>query len=232
MMLELDLRLKSDTTFGRGDGVAGLVDEEIEHDGATGLPFLRGRTLKGLLVEECANILFALGRQSFPGIGRLQAAAQFLFGEPGSTLDNDAVMHVGPALLPKDLREAVEADVRANRSTPAEILESLTAIRRQTAVDEATGAPEEGSLRAKRVVLRETPFAAALSFHRTTDDAALALLAACVLSLRRGGTDRNRGQGRLTARLQDPSRPPDRSDVTDEYLQHFIDLIQGKGAAE
>lgn len=232
MMLELHLRFKSDTTFGRGDGVAGLVDEEIEHDAATGLPFLRGRTLKGLLVEECANILFALGRQPFPGVGRVQAAAQFLFGGPGSTLESNAVMHVGPALLPKDLRDAVEADVKAKRLTPAEVLESLTAIRRQTSVDEATGAPEEGSLRALRVVLRETPLAATLSFHQIPDNTVLALLAACVLSLRRGGIGRNRGRGRLTARLQDASRPPDQSDVTDEYLEHFMHLIQGKGTAE
>ncbi len=225
MMLELHLRLKSDATFGRGDGVAGLVDEEIEHDAATGLPFLRGRTLKGLLVEECANILFALSRQSCSAIGRLQGAAQFLFGEPGSTLDDDAMMHVGPALLPKDLREALEADVKAKRVTSSEVLESLTAIRRQTAVDEGTGAPKEGSLRATRVVLRETPFVATLSFARPADAIALALLAGCALSLRRAGIGRNRGRGRLIARLYDTTRSSDQSDVTDEYFQQLKDLI-------
>lgn len=30
--LELHLKLLSDATFGRGDGVAGLVDAEVEHD--------------------------------------------------------------------------------------------------------------------------------------------------------------------------------------------------------
>lgn len=32
MKLTLHLKLLSDTTFGRGDGVSGLVDQEIEHD--------------------------------------------------------------------------------------------------------------------------------------------------------------------------------------------------------
>lgn len=231
MMLEIHLGLKRDATFGRGDGVAGLVDQEVEHDAITGLPFLRGRTLKGLLVEECANTLFALSRQSCPALGSFQQAAKFLFGGPGSTLDDEALMHVGPAVLPEELREAVEADVKAERLTPAKVLESLTAIRRQTAVDEGTGAPEEGSLRAMRVVLRETPLVAAVRFDQPPDSPALALLAACVLSLRRGGTGRNRGRGLLTARLHDPTKPPDRSDITDAYFQQFKVLVREKETA-
>jgi len=41
----LNFTLLSDTTFGRGEGVPGLVDEEVEHD-RYGLPYLRGRTLE------------------------------------------------------------------------------------------------------------------------------------------------------------------------------------------
>ena len=55
----LKIKLLSDTTFGRGDGVAGLVDQEVEHD-PYGFPYLRGRTLKGLLSEECDNLIAIL----------------------------------------------------------------------------------------------------------------------------------------------------------------------------
>lgn len=58
----LKFTLKSDATFGRGDGVAGMVDSEVQHD-SYGLPYLGGRTIKGLLGEECASILFALRQQ-------------------------------------------------------------------------------------------------------------------------------------------------------------------------
>ncbi|HWP47347.1 MAG TPA: RAMP superfamily CRISPR-associated protein [Candidatus Limnocylindrales bacterium] len=225
MRLEIHLKLKSDATFGRGDGVAGLVDEEVEYDVETGLPFLRGRTLKGLLAEECANILFALNRQNSPAYARFEQAAKFLFGQGGSTLEDDALMHVGAALLPQELRDAIEADVKSDppRLKPAEVLESLTAIRRQTAVDEKTGAPEEGSLRSMRVVLRDTPFIARLDFDRDPDDVTKALLAACVLSLRRAGTGRNRGRGRLTARLRDEHG----HDITDHCFQDFQQLVKG-----
>jgi len=225
MRLQIHMKLKTDATFGRGDGVAGLVDEEVEHDAATGLPFLRGRTLKGLLAEECANILFALSRQNSPAHGQCERAAKFLFGQAGSTLEDDAHMHVSPALLPEALRKAVEADVKANplRLKPADVLESLTAIRRQTAVDEKTGAPEEDSLRSMRVVLRDTPFIARLDFDRDPDEIAKALLAVCVLSLRRAGTGRNRGRGRLTARLCDERG----NDITDGCFKHFQQLVKG-----
>ncbi|MEW6771599.1 MAG: RAMP superfamily CRISPR-associated protein [Bacillota bacterium] len=226
MKMHIHIALKSDATFGRGEGVAGLVDEEVEHDPKTGLPYLRGRTLKGLLVEECANILYALQRQDAKALDMFQEAAAFLFGRPGSTLEDEARMRVGPALLPDELREAVEAHVKSKKLDPAEVLESLTAIRRQTAVNEATGAPEEGSLRSVRVVLRESPFIASLYFDDTLTEEAKALLAACVLSLRRAGLGRNRGRGRLQARLLDENK----NDVTAACFQHFCQLVRGEAS--
>ena len=56
---QLKIKLLSDSTFGRGDGVAGLIDQEVEHD-SSGFPYLRGRTVKGLLREECDNLIVTL----------------------------------------------------------------------------------------------------------------------------------------------------------------------------
>jgi hypothetical protein len=224
--LQIHITLKTDATFGRGDGVTGLVDEEVEHDATTGLPFLRGRALKGLMVEECANMLFALERDRSPSCARFQEAAKFLFGQAGSTLYDDALMHVGAAMLPKELRDAVEAEVKRGdlQLQPAEVLESLTAIRRQTAVDEGTGAPEEGSLRSLRVVLRKTLFISQIDFDKDPSAEALALLAACVMSLRRAGTGRNRGRGRLSARLCDEQG----KDVTiTPHFAYFREVVEG-----
>lgn len=226
MKLTLHLELITDATFGRGDGVAGLIDEEVEYDPATGLPFLRGRALKGLLVEECANILYAL--QATEAHARFEQAAQDLFGQPGSALDTAARLHVGPARVPPALCAAVEADVSADppRLAPADVLESLTGIRRQTAVDEGTGAPDAGSLRSMRVVLRGTPLESELEFDGDPDPAALALLSACVLGLRRAGTARNRGRGRLEASLRDAQG----GEVTGRHFDRFRELAGG-GAA-
>jgi hypothetical protein len=216
--IKLHLKLKSDATFGRGEAVPGLVDSEIEHDTTTGLPFLRGRTLKGLLVEECANILFAL--QNDGNLEQWEAAAKFLFGEPGSSLKNDGHMLVGAATLPEELQKAIEADVLAGRLRPDDVFASLTAIRRQTAINDETGAPEKGSLRAMRVLLRETPLVAQLDFDQEPLPNCLALLAACASSLRRAGTGRNRGRGRLEVYLDAPK-------VTTTYLAAFRTMVGG-----
>ena len=196
---QLHLTLLSDATFGRGDGVAGLVDAEVQHD-EVGLPFLGGRTLKGLLGAECADILYALERARPDQADRWYIASERLFGRSGADLEGEAILHVGAARLPDDLRLVLLDDIRHERLTPAEVLESVTAVRRQTAMDE-WGVPLENTLRTMRVVLRGTEFWARLDFLQEPTEDDLAMLAACIKALRRGGTGRNRGRGRLCAEL-------------------------------
>jgi hypothetical protein len=212
----LCITLLSDATFGRGDSVAGVVDAEVQHD-SYGLPYLGGRTLKGLLGAECADIIFALGKARPDHGDRWQKTEERLFGDSGGDLAGAAILHVGSAELPADLRAAIAQDIREGKITRAEVLECLTAVRRQTAMDAESGAPRQETLRAMRVVLRSTVFEAALHFTEqpTTDD--LALLAACVKAFRRGGTGRNRGRGKLTAELCDAGGQP----VTATHFEDF-----------
>jgi hypothetical protein len=198
----LQIKLKSDATFGRGDGVAGVVDAEVQHD-AVGLPYLGGRAVKGLLGAECADLLFALERARPAEIARWRDAEQRLFGRSGGALQGQAILLVGPARLPADLRAAVARDVRDGRLTRAEVLETLTALRRQTAMDPLTGAPRKETLRTMRVILRGLIFRARLDFVQEPTSEDLALLAGCAKALRRAGTGRNRGPGRLRADLLD-----------------------------
>jgi hypothetical protein len=220
------LKLLSDATFGRGEGLAGEVDQEIDHD-RYGLPYLRGRSLKGLLNEECAGILYVLDRQGV-AMERWHAAAQRLLGGPGSKQADDALMRAGPAQLPAVLRQAVRQALEMRGATvqPADILESLTAIRRQTAVDETTGAPDEGTLRAMRVALRQTPFEARLTFMGEAAPDDLCLLAACVLALRRAGTGRNRGRGRLQASLHTDQDGCPGEDITRPQFDRFCQEVR------
>ncbi len=242
----LQFTLLSDTTFGRGDGVAGLVDEEVEHD-RYGLPFVRGRMLKGLLNEECANILYSLtqvyGHES-PQLRRWRESAQHLFGVPGSEMVGEGWLRFGNATLPEEICAAVryELDYAAwaketknsqRRSSPLErntILESLTAIRRQTMLNE-DGVPVKGSLRAMRVLLRETQFEARLLYLPQSADPTknfisddLALLAATIMGWRRGGTGRNRGRGRLCATLRDMVG----TDLTAKHFTHFTQQLTAR----
>lgn len=198
----LQIHLLSDTTFGRGDGIAGLIDQEVEHD-PYGFPYLRGRTLKGLLSEECDNIINVL-----PPHQQLHwhKVASTLFGRPGSSLDTIASIHVGDACLPNDIRQAAAYQIEQERLKKSEILESLTTIRRQTSIAVETGTPDRGSLRSARVVLRNLPFTADLSFVKSppedlAEEDLESLLLVGVKALRHLGSARNRGRGHVRCTL-------------------------------
>ena len=186
------LTLKSAATFGRGDGVAGLVDREIEHD-QHGFPFLRGKTLKGLLAESAKNVVFALGNAE-----KWRGAKNALFGVGGSGLKGRGSLHIGDARLPEALRAAVLAE----KMSKEDILYSLTGIRRQTSINEH-GAPEHATLRSMRVLLPGVVLESSISFDSGPSDEQEQLLAAAVLDLRHAGTGRNRGRGWLQADLDD-----------------------------
>lgn len=196
----LRFRLESDATFGRGDGVAGLVNEEVQHD-EYGLPYLSGRALKGLFRAECADILFALGAGAPSQAERWGKAAQRLFGDAGSVTADSAILRIGDARMPQDLRAAIAQDVEGKSISRAEVLETLTALRRQTSMNPETGAPMKDTLRTMRVIIRKTPFEAELEFLEPATDDDKALLAACVKAFRRAGTAKTRGRGRLAAEL-------------------------------
>lgn len=212
----LRIHLLSDATFGRGDGVAGVVDAEVQHD-AYGLPYLGGRSLKGLLGAECSDILYALSVAGQTHRERWQQTANRLFGDVGSGLVGTANLHIGPAELPADLRTAIAKDINQKKLTRAAVLESLTALRRQTAMDAESGAPKEETLRTMRVILRGLVFESRLHFAQTPTTDELGLLAACVKAVRRGGTGRNRGRGRLVAELCDVNG----QSVTDAFFGDF-----------
>ncbi len=208
MKLSIELTLLSDSTFGRGDGVAGIIDTEVEYDSRTGLPYMRGRTLRGLIVEECANVLYALNLQNNPNLDALNKAAETLFGRPGSREEDSGTLRVGAATFPEDLQAAIREEIKANTITAQEVLDLLTTVRRQTAVNEDTDAPLANSLRSQRALLRTSVLVAPLEANDDLTRWQTALLTASVGSLRRGGTGRNRGRGRLNAVLKDAHGQP------------------------
>lgn len=239
----LKIILKSDAAFGRGDGIAGIIDNEVQHDDL-GCPYLNGKEIKGILVQECAGILAGLPLQRK---GRWEKAAQHLFGSAGSLQDDEACLVIGDARLPEDLRQALMHDLDSEiANIPKDIdhyemrkrnvinrfrsrvLDSLTSLRYQTAIDPHTGVAKDHSLRTKRVIIRETPFTARLEYHPFAYQEAdkdeqddLSLLAACVAAFRRAGAGRNRGLGRLEAELVDAEKQP----VQNEYLKRFAEEV-------
>jgi CRISPR/Cas system CSM-associated protein Csm3 (group 7 of RAMP superfamily) len=217
------LTLLSDTAFGRGEGVAGLVDAEIEHD-ANGLPFLHGRGVKGLFTAQCANLLYSLRQQKCRAYDQYEAAADALFGNPGSTLATNGIVHFGTAwLADSELREAVQQAIRmtGTRLKREDVIGALTAIRRQTRIDAETGAAAENTLRSLRVIIRDLQFEAALDSDRDLTQIEQSLLAACTRAIRRVGAHRSRGLGAVSAELLDDKRV----DVVAAWMKRFAQEV-------
>lgn len=216
----LQIEMLSDTTFGRGDGVAGGVDAEVQHD-SLGLPSISGRSLKGLLVNAAADILYALNQIED---GRWRAAAERLFGVSGQTQETSDLLIIGNATFAPDLVEYLRHEKSISRE---DILNSVTAIRRQTAIDAESGAPCDESLRSMRVVMREQIFYAPLQFTREPTNDEKAFIAACVLSLRRMGTGRTRGRGHVSVCINNAPQEAEKfataqiQDITESWFASF-----------
>lgn len=201
-ILWLSITLQSSASLGRGDGVAGLVDDEIKHD-RMGLPYLSGKTLKGLLVAQCAEVLDSLYKvvpaQSYAA---WEAAAERLFGNPEQPHSEPGKLRFENATLPPDLRARVAEEYhnlapKDRGPFRADMLAAVTSLRRQTAMDARTGAPLRNTLRTVRVVIRSTPFLARIEASADLDAQEKALLDACTYVLRRLGSHRNRGLGAI-----------------------------------
>ena len=195
----LHVELLSDATFGRGEGTAGKVDTEVEHD-EFGVPFIGGKTVRGLLRDTWLSM-----RPHFP---ELRKAGDRVFGPTMRFLDDDVcVLRIGDALLRKDARDwLLAAATRANEQdcvSPMMILAACTDIRYQTAEDRVTGASADATLRSSRVVLRTFAFEAQLTWRAGEDpkENDLRVLAMAALGTRHGGLMRNRGRGHLRISL-------------------------------
>jgi len=189
----LTIDLLSDTTFARGEGTAGVVDIEVEHD-EFGLPFLGAKALHGLLRDTWLTM-----KVYFP---HLHGAAQRVLG-PIADVEETAILRIGDALIEESARRYFVAATQRehNPLAPEVILSALTDIRSQTSEDRHTGAPARTTLRSVRIIVRGLRLVAPLSWldKPNTDD--LQCLALAALGTRHAGLSRNRGRGHIRITL-------------------------------
>lgn len=193
--LTLNVRLLSDATFFSHSPASGIVDTEVVHD-RFGMPYIPAKTLQGLLRDAWLTV--------HPHFPDLEGAARQLFGEPGS-VDDTGMIYVGDGELPDDVKRVVVHAVQRDHNPLSwrKILNAFTDVRYQTSVDRRTGAPEKGSLRAERVVVRGTAFHAPIVWLQPFERAHRQCLALAVLGVRHVGLARNRGRGHVEMSLSD-----------------------------
>jgi len=183
----ITVELLSGATFGRGEGAAGTVDVEVEHD-TYGLPFLGGKALRGLLRDAWLTM-----QGHFP---TLADAARRVLGSHAD-LEETCILHIGDAAIEERARSyfvaAVERDLHP--LSPLAVLEVLTETRVQTSEERQTGAPARKTLRATRVAVRGLHLVSPLVWLYEPTREELRCLALAVLGTRHAGLSRNRGRG-------------------------------------
>lgn len=195
----IQIELLSDATFSRGEGTAGVVDVEVEHD-ERGLPFLGGKTIRGLLRDSWLSM-----HHCFPELAQTTGR---VFG-PAADCDESSMLRIGDAVLDEETRRWIEAaESRPNHSiSPAAVLEALTDIRRQTSEERSTGAPAETTLRAVRVIVRGLTLRAPLHWLADPTPQDVRCLSLALLATRHAGLGRNRGRGHIRMTLDgDPEK--------------------------
>ncbi len=192
----LQITLLSDTTLGRGVGLAGLVDVEVEHD-EWGLPYLHGRGVKGLLraaSDELASMCAVTKAPTF------KKACDELLGMANENEATTGLLHIGSA---QAADESLRIALLKAQMPRADVLNAFTSIRRQTSIDENTGAAQENTLRSIRVLKCGLVLRSLLSAADELTSAQKGALAAMVSATRRIGTRRNRGLGKVRTDLLD-----------------------------
>jgi CRISPR-associated protein Csx10 len=184
----LRIELLSDTTFGRGEGTAGQVDVEVDHD-ELGIPFVNGKTIRSLLRDTWLTM-----QSQFP---ELASAACRVFG-PHGELGDTSILRIGRASIDDESRRWIRAAVEERKSvSAATILAGFTDIRSQTSEDRATGAPERTTLRSMRVLIRKLVLTAELRWLEAPAADDVRCLALALLGTRHAGLSRNRGRGHV-----------------------------------
>lgn len=185
---------------GVGEGWGSIIDTDIVFD-SLGLPYFPGRRLKGLLKESARQVFEMLD---------LSGATYFdddlinkAFGKPGSIEGGEIIFTNLQLPDYKDVSMWCRWALTQYNTilSPDVIINAFTEIRQQTAINEK-GIADDNSFRTVRVLKAGTVFEgnACIKYDNSDNDIEDLLALACI-NLRRLGTMRNRGFGKVKCAL-------------------------------
>ena len=214
----LKVELETETLFGSGFSVPGVVDQDALCD-SYGFPYMKGKTLKGKLREEFEHVQKCL-RKGDTDPDKNNADRQLadrLFGQPDDSWGQG--LRFSELALPWELRRhlihAIESD--DTDFTAEDVRSATTQIRTYTSIDYETGVAAKGSLRRARMINKGLIFQSTITASESLSKEEEMLLAMAALSLKHLGTMETRGKGYVKCSLW-----KDNVNITDqvtEYLQ-------------
>jgi CRISPR/Cas system CSM-associated protein Csm3 (group 7 of RAMP superfamily) len=171
----------------------------------SGLPYISGRRLKGLLREAFRDVVSALGHPEQDG---RTPAEQWLFGRIGDT--RPGALRIGSAWLCRPESDEVDTGLRGWLKIKAvtdvierhEVIDHFTDVRWQTRIDPRNGTAQRETLRTTRTLLAGLQFRAEIETDpRELPSDLERLLALSAAALQSLGTSRSRGLGQVECRV-------------------------------
>lgn len=203
----MTITLKSDLCVSSGERMSSIVDSDVCFD-TDGLPNIPARRIRGILRENALDILAAIHSDD----NYDETTFFSLFGKPGA--GKPGKLMIDSAYLPghEKFCRAFQSLKVSDKSVINKqmVLESLTTLRKQTAINPLTGIARTGSLRNMRVIKhflgdgKETKFLCRIGIS-DSDDKSKKLLKDCIRTLRHMGLNRTRGLGEVFASYEDLS---------------------------
>ena len=204
---QIKIELLSETILGSGESVAGYIDLDVLHDDL-GLPYFKGKTLKGRLREEAENIVRLQGNIFS------QKQVEKIFGTKDGG-DNTRL-----ALSDSTVSEKIKKAIKASEIGAEDILDALTEVRTFTAIDD-NGVARDGSLRQIRVIKRGLMLSSKVTFRNEINDDDLTLFGLSVLSLKHIGLMCSRGKGKVKCRIL-----KENEDISDMIIDKFREKVK------
>jgi len=188
--MNFKLKILSYTLAGSGESEV-LIDNDLVFDNL-GIPYIPGRRIKGLLKESALEVLEMLGIDDSSLIDSLFGASGFIKGKlkiPNFYISNYLI-----------ISKSIKSLIDKNKGyqillSNSHLIKYFTEIRQQTAIDEK-GIAKEHSLRTYRV-LKPGIFFESKVEDKDFSEREKALFYISALNLRRIGTRRNRGFGKV-----------------------------------
>ena len=211
--LYLKLTFESSCLVGSGEGFGALIDSDIVFDDY-GIPYIPAKRIKGCLrdsaIEVCDMLtlsgfkLFDLSRENTESRYKI---VSYLFGNPGK--EYPAPSYFSNLYIEDyfDIVSWLKYLMQQHKEiiSKESVINHFTEIRQQTSIDENTGTAKEHSLRTIRVAKKGITFTGTIELEEFLPEYVDLLSLSC-LNLRRIGTKRNRGFGKVKCRLYENSK--------------------------
>jgi len=198
--MQIELKTLSPLLSASGESSA-YLDADVKYD-KFGLPYLPGKTFKGLLRESAVEVCEIRGETET----ETEKVINTLFGKVGDSKSG--------SLQFNNLRltdyNTIKGDLVQLPKLTSKIVQSyFTVIRKQTTIDENDVAADK-SLRTYRLIRKDQEFAGEIGNTENIDDAYNKILEQALVNIRYIGTRRNRGFGKVRIRETETQAVPNK----------------------